>query len=326
MTPAYGERGHQPPGKFNLVVASPDLEGFEGIEPATYKVLQSGHKVPDLCDVTFPDGSVRRGRRADEIVYALVPDHIPDAIPIILTLDRAAHIKALHIDGEDSGSVFFEGTTLETILTDISTVLPEVVITGKYKKEAFDLDMGRDYGWENLVGVYEALSSGLISEGVQHLIEEYHREITRVNLNGTGEQKLSYAEWFNQKFAWSEIFLKVIREDSGGVIVPHIYGEPHTTSSVMMALSRRRQVAPVLRGYRKYRRGRQEVQYLHTISPGRSMNKHPIPGQHTTGKERRLDMKSFKTSGYNWTHHFLILPPPDTEESDGESEIREDSI
>jgi hypothetical protein len=311
MSIPFGEGGEPnvgAGGKFDLVVERPDLVDFECVTPVAFRTLPDGHKVPETYDILFPDGSATRSHRADEVLYRLNPIDIPHAIPIIVTLDRAAHVKHLHLDGGDSGSTFFEGTTLQQALQDVSEVLPETAISGNYEREAFTVDMGREYGWENLVDLWEALEQGLISQGSSHLMDTHYRDISRINREHTLEAKQHFVDYFNDKFKWSDIFLQVIREADGGVVIPHIYGEPHTTSSVMIALSTRRAKT----------KSERSVRFLHTLTPGRAMGKHPIPGQHMAGSgvTRRLDTKSFRSSSYNWTHHLLVVPRPIEQDDD----------
>lgn len=301
-----GEPGGLQPRRFELTVQRPELQGFDHVVATEYTTLRSGHKVPSKYDVIFPDGSVRREHDADEVMYVLMPHELPGIPPIVVTLDRAAHVKLLHIDGEDSGSVFNPGLDLETILMDAAAALPEAAVTGNYDREAFDIDMGVDYGWENLIADWEALEQGLISQQDYSLLHQYEDAILRKNLYGTLNEKRDFALEFNREFGLARVFLKVIRDQDGenGVVVPHMYGDAHPTSKVMMALSTRRPGPN-----RKLLR---TVRHLHTITPGRAMGKHPIPGQHRVrGDHDRIDMKSFRTSAYNWTHHLLILPWPD---------------
>lgn len=281
------------------LIADPSLLGFSHVEVVGTKLLASGHAVPSVVDVHFPDGDVMNGIPADWPAFILRPTHAVHGVDIVVSIERAHHIKYLHIDGLDSGSVFLEGTTLESLLMDVCAKLPAEASEENYSQIALGLDMGEPYGWENLSSFEELVDEGVISLEDYAALQEHRKGIIEANRTADIGGKRAFVDNFNRRTNPRGFFLKVIREPQGGVIIPHVVGEPHLTSNVLIALSTR---------YGEFQKK------VHTMAPGRMMgahSKHPIPGEHFDPKLGRVNMSTFHSAAWKWSGHALIVPNRD---------------
>lgn len=273
----------------------PLLLGFERLEVTAHHEFDDGYRIPTEVRVIFPDGSALEDVPADTPAFTLRALHRVHGLDIVVPIERAWHIKHLHLDGAEPGSVFTEGETLETTLTTLCEVLPLEASEGNFKRQAFNIDVGHNIGYENLGSLAELKARGVITGVDERIIASNWRRWVEINL-APDDDKQAYVREFNEAYADHNIFLGIMRPPHN-VVLPLAVGDTAPTTRMMTALSTRWQEG-----------GSAAVRKMHTYTPGRQMERHPIPGEHRDPVSGRIVKKSIRSAMWHWSQHILLVP------------------
>lgn len=276
----------------------PNLLGFERLEVTARQEFEDGYQMPTEVRVIFPDGSELEDVPADAPAFTLRALHRVHGLDIVVPIERAWHIKHLHIDGAEPGSVFREGTTLRSALAELCEVLPLEASEGNFTRQTFNVDAKSPIGYERHGTFEELREMGLITGMDERIIARHWREWVDINMS-SDDAKCNYVERFNRGYrGQTNIFLGIIRPP-GNAVLPMVAGDwPEITTQVMTALSTRRR-----------RDGNPSYRKMHTYTPGRSVAPHPLISEHRNPETGTVSKGSLRDSVWKWSHNLMVVPP-----------------
>jgi len=193
---------------------------------------------------------------------------------VVVTAAVAGHIKELHIDGKDAGSLFSEHHSLEELMLDVESKLPEDLAV-KSGVQAFSVEMNKPMGKEGLASMQELLAAKQIEESDWKIIEAVRSEVYELNRAGTDEARQAFVEDFKSKNLACKIQFQVVR---GKVLVPVFKGQKQDTTKLFMVFG------PDANGEKS----------MYTAAPGRNMPRHPNPAQFGSEEPKEAFEESLK--------------------------------
>lgn len=293
-----GERVHD---TYFLLETNPAFVGFDRLEPAG-----NARGGVSLVNVIWEDGATLRRVEANTPAYTLV-DPTDRYAAIALTLERADHIKKLHLAHGESGSYFTpiihddytpEPITLEMVMRKVAESVVPDALGGDWFRRTLEMPSGDLPGREGIASLESLLERGIISQSLFNLFFSWHERIAAANLTPGLEVKIRCIEEFkntlqNNGIA-SPLTLKLVREAEGGVVVPHVSAMPRLTNKMMVELTRDEKTGGT---------------FIHTIAPGKAMPRHPIRRLYRAGKG--VDMPALRNAAWLWSQHAHVEPLPD---------------
>lgn len=257
-----------------------DLQGFEAVE-VTSVDESLPYKPPLEVAVTLADGTV--AEVAASTPYAVFVDK--DGGRLEVSIASAGHVKELHVDGKDAGSVF-DVSTIDELLVIVQEHLPEGIAESD-GVSAFSVETSRPMGEEGVGGLDVLLSAGLVSSEEVEEIAANTEVIIKLNLEGSDEDKNRFVAEYNAQHEGSKIKLQQVRS---GVIVLAADVPKQPTTELFMVFG------PT---------GEENTKTMYTMAPGRFMPKMPNPSEHTV--DGAVDENTFKESTDAWLSTAMLV-------------------
>jgi len=238
------------------------------------------YKPPLKVSVAMEDGSTVETDASTP--YVVFEDYLGGRLDISLAV--AGHIKDLHIDGNEAGSVF-NVSSLRELMDVVGANLPTGV-AGEAGVSAFSVETGRAMGEEGVGALSELLDKGLVAAEDIDSLSLSGAEIARLNLEGTPEDRATFVEAYNVQHPNSKIILQQIR---GGIIIPAAKVPKQPTTELFMVFG------PT----------GDKTKTMYTMAPGRVMPRMPNPSEHI--QDGVVNAETFKESSDAWLNTVMLI-------------------